>query len=152
MRKSERLSVKKNQHVYVFLSREVENYFVENEISVREIIYQSGLNFNLGISQNPASDAIGEKEPATIILASAAVIAAATPLLVNILEKIIGREVVIRERRLVPVEDSNRNIVHDKNGDAILHWVDIAKEKIEETEQYKVSIKGFGIEISIGGG
>jgi hypothetical protein len=33
-----------------------------------------------------------------------------------------------------------------------LHWVDIAKEKIEETEQYKVSIKGFGIEISIGGG
>ena len=152
MRKSERLSVKKNQHVYVFLSREVENYFVENEISVREIIYQSGLNFNLGISQNPASDAIGEKEPATIILASAAVIAAATPLLVNILEKIIGREVVIRERRLVPVEDSNRNIVHDKNGDAILHWVDIAKEKIEETEQYNVSIKGFGIEISIGGG
>ncbi len=152
MRKSERLSVNKNQHVYVFLSREVENYFVENEISVREIIYQSGLNFNLGISQNPASDAIGEKEPATIILASAAVIAAATPLLVNILEKIIGREVVIRERRLVPVEDSNRNIVHDKNGDAILHWVDIAKEKIEETEQYKVSIKGFGIEISIGGG
>jgi hypothetical protein len=72
--------------------------------------------------EDPAALSVGKKEPATILVASAAVIAAATPILRELIRSISGRDVVVRERRLLPVEDSKGKMVKER-----LSWRTISK-------------------------
>jgi ssDNA-binding replication factor A large subunit len=82
-------------------------------------------------------------------LASAAVVAAATPILRELIRTLSGRETAIRERRLVPVEDSAGEVLRDETGEPTLYWKNVAANSAESSQNIK--IKGFGIEISFGG-
>ena len=137
--------------VFFFLAPEVEDFLIENDIGVRQILQKSGLATVAQLGENPASNSAGEKEPATILLASAAVIAAATPILRELIRNISGREAVVREQHLVPVEDSKGKLVRDAEGAPILHWVDVSKGQAPDQSPQAIKIKGFGIEISFGG-
>jgi len=137
--------------VFFFLAPEVNRFLVENNIGMRELLQRAGLPSAVQLGENPAGNSAGEKEPATILLASAALIAAATPILRELIRNISGREAVVRERHLLPVEDSKGKLVHDATGAPILHWVDVSKGPAPDQAPQSSKIKGFGIEISFGG-
>lgn len=137
-----------DREVFVFLSPEVERFLTDNEIGLKDLFVKAGIKTNVKLGQDPVSNGEGRKEPATIILASAAVIAAATPILKELIKNLSGRETAVRERRLLPVEDSKGKTVLDASGEPILHWTNVAKA---QDEADKITIKGFGVEISFGG-
>jgi hypothetical protein len=140
-----------DRQVFLFLSPDVERLLADHDVDVKEVIRRTTQPITVGFGQDPATAASGAKDPVTILMASAAVIAAATPLIRELIRTLAGREPVIREKRLVPVEDSRGNVVLDSNGQATLHWVDEVKAVIPEHTSEPLAIKGFGIEISIGG-
>jgi hypothetical protein len=137
--------------VFLFLSPEVDRFLTENGVTTRELLGKANLKVGIQLGDNPASSSAGEKEPATILLASAALVAAATPILRELIRGLSGREAVVRERHLLPVEDSKGNVMHDVAGAPILHWVDIVKGAAPDQASQAIHIKGFGIEISFGG-
>jgi hypothetical protein len=134
--------------VFVFLSPDVERFLIDNEIDIRELISRTGQRVDVRRGTDPASTSAGSKEPVTILLASAAIIAVATPLLRDLLHTLSGRDAVIRERRLLPVEDSSGNVVRNAKGEATLHWVDAVKSVPNVQKPQAVNVKGWGIEIS----
>jgi hypothetical protein len=138
-------------NVVLFLSPEVNRFFSENGFDAQELIQKTNQPVTVHLGENPAFGTSGKKEPVTILLASAAVIAATTPLLRDLIHELSGREAVVRERRLVPVEDSAGNVIRESNGEARLHWVDGVKGAKPEQKSQPVKVKGYGIEISFGG-
>jgi hypothetical protein len=145
------MELQEQDGIFFFLSPEVRRFLSDNDIETQQFLNQSGHQIPIRLAQNPAPDTAGEKEPAIILLASAAVIAAATPILREFIRTISGRDPVIRERRLVPIEDSAGNVVRDPNGEPLVHWVDEVKGVHTEQPTQAVKIKGLGIEISFGG-
>ena len=135
---------------FLFLAPDLERFLLKNDLDAAAIVRKCNQQVDVSFGTNPASDVDGQKEPVTIILASAAVIAALTPILRELIRNLSGRDVVIRERRLVPVEDSKGAVVHDASGTPILHWVDVAKGQVTDATSQPVTIKGFGIDISFG--
>lgn len=136
----------------MFLSRDMQEFLADNQLSLDEMLRRQGADVQIKLGQDPAasSDA-GHKEPATIIIASAAVIAALTPLLIKAFETLAYKPVVVTEQVIVPVEDSKGNVVLDANGNPVLHWVD--RTRVIETDtrprdETSVDIKGpLGISI-----
>jgi hypothetical protein len=135
--------------VFFFLAPDVERYLTQNGLGPRELFQKTGLEIVMRLGEDPAARGTGRKEPVTILLASAAVIAAATPILRELIRNVSGREIVVHERRLLPVEDSKGNAIRDGAGEPILQWVDVAKFPDQAAQSIK--IKGFGMEISFGG-
>jgi hypothetical protein len=137
--------------VFLFLSPDVNRFLSQNDIGARELVQKAGLQIGVRLGENPAINNAGEKEPATVLLASAAVIAALTPILRDLMRNLSGREAVVRERRLLPVEDSKGDVIRDASGAVVLHWVDVVKGQASEHPSQPIKIKGLGIEISFGG-
>ena len=136
----------------LLISSEVEAALLGSGVSIEELIDQANMPVEVKAGTDPAADSTGTKDPATIMVASAVVIAALTPILKKIIRSLSDKEVVIREKRLVPVEDSSGDIVRNGAGEPILHWVCVAKETIAESSEPKIALKGpLGIEISFGG-
>jgi hypothetical protein len=136
---------------FLFLTPEVERFLSENEFDTKQLLQKSGYKVEVRLGQNPAFDSAGKKEPVTILLASAAVIAALTPAVRELIRNLSGRDVVVRERRLVPVESSKGDVVRDASGAPVLHWVDVVKGLAPDPAPQPIKIRGFGIEISFGG-
>jgi hypothetical protein len=136
---------------YLFVTPEFTRFLADNDIGLSDLLRQAGLDAEVRLGKDPATDDAGHKEPATIILASAALIAAATPLLREVIRNLTGRESVVRERRLIPAEDSKGNIVYNAKGVPIVHWVDVVKGQAPDNGIQTVKITGFGIEISLRG-
>lgn len=137
--------------VFLFLSPDVDRFLAENSVTTRELFAKANIEAEIQFGNNPASTGVGAKEPATILLASAALIAAATPILRELIRNLSGRDAVVRERHLLPVEDSEGNVIYNAAGAPILQWVDIAKGGAPDQAPQAIHIKGFGIEISFGG-
>jgi hypothetical protein len=97
-----------------------------------ELLNQEGIAVSRGYAQDPTqSKDAAYKEPVSIILASTALILALTPTISKVIAAISRRAVEVEEIVLVPVEDSQGNIVHDKAGNPILHW--IKRKQLKET-------------------
>jgi hypothetical protein len=113
------------RELVVYASPEVEELLADNEIDLVELLRSEGLEVSRGSATEgiPVAEA-GLKEPVTILLASAAVIASLTPIISRVISSLSHRRVVTKERLLVPVEDSIGNIVRDSGGNPLLHWVD----------------------------
>jgi hypothetical protein len=144
--------VEDQQEAFVFLSPEMQELLADNQISLQELLRSQGVDAQLKLGQDPAASPVaGHKEPATIIIASAAVIAALTPLLVKAFETLAYKPVVVKEQIVVAVEDSQGNVVRDANGNPVLHWVD--RTRVIETDtrprdETSVDIKGpLGISV-----
>jgi hypothetical protein len=113
------------RELVVYASPEVEELLADNEIDLVELLRSEGLEVSRGsVTEGiPVAEA-GLKEPVTILLASAAVIASLTPIISRVISALSHKRVVTKERQLVPVEDSKGNVVRDSSGNPLLHWVD----------------------------
>ncbi|MCA1494599.1 hypothetical protein I6F11_27335 [Ensifer sp. NBAIM29] len=131
--------------VYLALSPQVTAFLADNNITVSELLARANVKASVDLGEDPAVVGSGRKDPATIILASAAAIAAATPLLRELLRNISGKTPVIRERQLVQVKDAQNKPALNANGHPILEWREIERSNVGSD---KISVKGFGIEIS----
>lgn len=81
----------------------------------------------------------------TVILATAGLTLAITPILNKVLESVTKRPVLVTKKTLKPVEDSNGKVVVDKDGNPQLYWSEI--EEFEEPtapkhERETVELKG----------
>lgn len=141
----------KTEATFLMFSDEARRFLAENDIDDRELIARTGQPLGVGRADDPSQQGIGRKELTTVLLASAAVVAAATPALREIIHALSGRDTIIREKRLVAVEDGAGNIVLGADGEPILHWVEVAKTVSNPEPAQPILVKGFGIEISFGG-
>jgi hypothetical protein len=140
------------QEIFVFLSPEVQELLADNQVDLVDLLRQEGVTVQRGFAQDPTTSAdAGHKEPVTIILASAALVVALTPLLTKLIEELSHEAVLVTEQVLVPVEDSQGNVVHDNAGKPVLHWVErprIVESERQPREETAVDIKGpLGITI-----
>jgi hypothetical protein len=112
------------QQVFCFLSQEIEALLAENQTDVVELLRHEGLDVSKGFAQvlNLRVES-GHKEAVSVIVASAAVILALTPVLSRVIEALSHRPVVVEEQVLTPVEDGKGNLVRDEMGKPFLHWV-----------------------------
>lgn len=138
--------------VFVFASPEIQEILTDNQISIVDILRQKGFDVSEGFAQDPAQGAgSGYKDAATIILASAGLIAALTPIISQVISTLAHRAVLVREIALLPVVDDQGNVVRDASGEPTLYWAPHTR-LIESTEPQgasSVSVQGLGIKISL---
>lgn len=139
--------------IFLFLSPDIEELLIDNETDLVELLQQEGIEVNQGFLKDPTKDAqSGHKDPTTVILASAALILAITPIVSKVIAALSHKKVVIKELVCVPVEDSSKNVVRDSSGEPILQWVERTRllessQKIELGTQ--ISLKGpVGLEVT----
>jgi hypothetical protein len=137
--------MEEDRRVFLSLSPEVATFLTENDISVADLLKKVKVPAVVTHGEDPATVGSGHKEPATIILASAAAIAVATPFLRELIRNISGRTPVIRERRLVQAKDAEGKPVVDKDGQPVMEWQETERANVVGD---KIGVKGFGIEIS----
>jgi hypothetical protein len=139
------------QEVFVFLSPEIQELLADNQTDLVDLLRQEGVDVRSGFVQDPSSSSdAGHKEPVTVILASAALVLALTPLLTKLIEALSHEAVIVTEQVLVPVEDSQGQIVRDKEGQPVLHWVErnrVVESAARPSEETAVDIKGYGISV-----
>lgn len=133
------------EQIYVSLAPEVKTFLTDNGISVTELLKKAKVPAEVIYGEDPATAGSGHKEPATIIIASAAAIAVATPLLRELIRNISGRTPVIRERKLIQATDAAGQPTVDKDGQPVMTWHESERSNVVGD---KVSVKGFGIEIA----
>lgn len=136
--------------IYLSVDPDLQRVLANHDVSVRDLLQRAGDEYVITFGDDPANVENRSKEPATIILASAAAVALLTPLLKEVVRGITRSDPIIRERRLLPVEDSSGNVILNTEGQPILHWVAVAKGELGQASPDKLKIKGFGLEISLG--
>ena len=80
-----------------------------------------------------------QKEPVTVLIASAGVAMALAPAIARVVTAIGRLPIKTVETVLVPVEDSAGNVVRDADGNPILQWIERAK-LLETTGAAKSSV------------
>lgn len=141
--------------VYVRMSDDVQGLLAENDVSLLDLLKSEGIQARVAAASDPASDAsVGTKEPITLVLATAAAIAALTPVLTRAINAISRRPVVVRETVLAPVESSSGEIVKSSTGKPILSWVErtrvISRQQPASSEQSSMTIETpLGIDLTL---
>jgi hypothetical protein len=146
--------VEDQRELYVFASPEMEELLADNRTDLVELLQQEGVAVRRGSAPDPAADpTAGSKEPTTVILASAAVVAAITPLIIKVVERLTRKTALVVEKVPVALLDGNGQVVHDSSGKPIYRWVDRARvltEQEQSPEERSVTIQGpLGIAIGI---
>jgi hypothetical protein len=148
------LRMEDNREVLLYASPEVEELLADNGINLVEVLRREGLEVGRGsVTEGIPSAQSGLKEPVTILLASAAVIASLTPIISKTISAITHKPVIVTEQMLVPVEDSTGKVVRDSSGNPQLHWVD-RKRLLEptSTSRDRMSLKAespIGLTVSL---
>ncbi len=114
--------------IYVLATPEVRAFLADNETSLAELLRAEGVDVEEQTAANPVRKEGGStKEPVTILLASAAVIATLTPVITRILQRFSREPVVAEEQMLLPVLDANGAPVKDKDGQPLTYWASRAR-------------------------
>jgi hypothetical protein len=137
--------------IFIFASPEIQELLADNETNLVELLNQEGIAVSRGYAQDPTQNRnVGNKEPVSILLATAALILALTPTISKVITALSHKTVEVEEMVLLPVEDSQGNVVHDAAGNPILQWIkrkqlkEIAKVLPEETSiSLKAPTVGF---------
>src|SRR5689334_21612935 len=109
--------------IYVLTTPEVRAFLAENETSLAELLRKEGVDVEEQAGANPVRREEGStKEPVTILLASAAVIATLTPMVTRVLQRFSRKPVVAQEQVLLPVLDGSGAPVKDKDGQPLTYW------------------------------
>ena len=141
------------EELFVFTSPDVEAIFTENGTSLADLLKRKGYDVEQGFGKDPtkASSRDSTREIATTILASAALAAALTPIVLKVLQSLTHKDVVVHEVVLVPVEDSAGNVIKDASGEPVMRWVKRSKilESTRDKNQQEIKIKALGFEIEI---
>ncbi len=145
--------MEQQEELFVFASPDIEAIFTENGTSIVDLLKREGYEVEQGAKQDPAKAASGDstREIATTILASAALVAALTPLILKVIQSLTYKDIVVHEMVLIPVEDSTGNVVEDIYGKPVLQWVKRSKllESTREKTQQEIKVKALGFEIQI---
>lgn len=91
-------AAQKTKEVSIFLSPEVRSVLSENQTDVSEILRHEGLNFETRLATPRGS--VGQKDAALILIATAAVIASATPILSRALEALSNKRPKIEKHKI----------------------------------------------------
>jgi hypothetical protein len=139
--------------VFIFADSEIQALLSGYETSLAELLVREGVQVSDGVAPNPAQVAGSrEKEPVSILIGTAAVILALTPVISKAISALANRPVVVTEWVCVPVEDSSGRVLRDANGDPVCTWVERARllePSRQGTGQEKVAISGpLGVKIS----
>lgn len=141
------------EELFVFTSPDVEAIFTGNRTNLSDLLKREGYDVEQGFGQDPAKASSGDstREIATTILASAALAAALTPIVLKVIKSLTYKDVVVHEIVLVPVEDSSGNIVKNASGEPVMRWIKQSKilESTRDKNQQEIKIKALGFEIEI---
>jgi hypothetical protein len=137
--------------VYLFVDPEIERLLADNHTDLIALLQRQGVEVERSAAPSTPTER-GHKEPATIILASAALITALTPVIRKILSNLSRKDPVIVEELVPePVEDSRGIPVRDAAGNPTIRWVSrnriIEPATDKEAESYSIS-GPLGIRIS----
>ena len=138
-----------DQAAFLMIGRDLEIVLQANGLTLQQVLTSAEAT-----GLKPVSDPGelgGTREVAMIMMASAALIAAATPLIVNAFKAMTQRPVVVKELELVPLLDGNGDAVKGANGEPIVTWRE--KHVLLEPKQQASStaeVKGYGFEIKLG--
>ena len=139
--------------IYVLTTPEVRALLADNETSLGELLRSEGVEVQEQAGANPVRAEGGSaKEPVTIILASAAVIATLTPIITRVLQRFSRKPVVAEEQTLLPVLDGSGAPVRDKDGQPLTYWAKRARVVTapESLPGSAINIKGpMGIELTL---
>ncbi len=132
------------QEIFVFASPEIQELLVNNGTDLVELLNQEGIAVRRGYVQDPTqSGDSGYKDPVTIILATAALVMTLTPTIKAVIEAMSHKVIEVKEKVLVPVEDSHGNIVYDAAGQPKLYWIERTqlKETTKGIPEESISLK-----------
>ena len=126
----------KDDYNFVLLpSPELDAFLDENGTDLVEILSNEGIVVGQRRTADPAGSAgAREKDPVSILVASAGAALALVPVLSRILSALTHKKVLVKEMMLVPVEDSKGTVVRDAAGNPCLHWVERSRI-LESAEQ-----------------
>ena len=133
--------------VFIFTSPEVQDFLDDYGVDLVSLLQEQDVEVNWGMASNPAITDISEKSASKVILASAALVVALTPLLSQALQSVTPQGVIVEEVRCLPMTDKEGNLIKDPSGKPIMQWV--KKEEFQEfsKQNHRVGIEGFGIKI-----
>ena len=145
--------MKNPTQIFISLSPEIEELLFDNQVDLVELLQQEGMDVRQEFAKDPTADAnSGYKDATRVILASAALVLSITPLLSKSISTLSQKTVLVKEKVLVPIEDSSGNVVIDSFGKPIVHWVERPRflESSEEMpSNTKISLKGpFRLEVT----
>lgn len=137
--------------LYVIFSEKLMQVLQANSLSPADVLRRAGVS-DLNSVPDPTHKE-GQRDAFTLLLGSAAVVAAATPLIVRVLDLVVNRPVVIKNRELKPALDGNGDAVRDGKGQIVMTWseastVDRGPASPKQTTKIVASAKA--IEIGIG--
>jgi len=140
-----------NDAVFLTLSPEIAVEIQRSGLSLNQVCERANAR-GLVITSDPAPSA-GGKEIVTAMMASAALIATATPLIVQVLQTIMNRPVRMRRRELSPVLDPGGAPVRTNSGEVVMAWRDmevLERPPAVASVSPKAIATGFGIHIEVG--
>lgn len=138
--------------VSFFVDPEIERLLIENGTDVPSLLRREGLEVEQS-SSSLAAKPTGEREPVTVLLATAAVIVAITPTLRDIISALSRRDVIVTDRVPVPLLDGRDEPIRDDDGRVVVEWVErkrrLSRDVGRTSTSDETSIKGpLGIAIS----
>ena len=148
------MSIETDVSVLIEPSLEIARFVADLGTDWPELLGQEGLQVRKTVGADP-SKAVGssEKEPVTILLATAGLVMSLAPALTRVLTSLSRRPVKVTEMVLVPVENSKGGVVQDSGGNPILHWVERTKlleSKDPTTARSSTSLEGpLGLKLKI---
>ena len=110
------------EEVFVLLAPEVEQLLSDHDIDLVQLLCREGISVGSRFASNPADSGSGSREPLTLLLGSAAVLAVLTPTISRILDALTYDPVIVRDVYLAPVEDASGAVVRDPEGNPVLTW------------------------------
>jgi pyruvate/2-oxoglutarate dehydrogenase complex dihydrolipoamide acyltransferase (E2) component len=153
-------AMSEERQAFIFLSPEVKKILDENGIDLVEELNRSGHDVKRTFAPDPAAaDRDRSKAAELVILTSAMAFGAVTFGITKIIDA-LGRnkKILVKEHRCVPVVDNSGAPVLTKEGQPILHWVEVARlvetaNAMQPAESMKIKAggeRGFSFEIVSG--
>lgn len=117
--------MKEETSLFLQVPDEINALLAELGVTWADLLQQEGLEVRQEYQTDPAArPGSREKEPVTILLASAGLVMALAPAIARVITSLSRRPVKVTETILVPVEDSKGNVIKDSTGAPVLNWVE----------------------------
>lgn len=139
--------------ISVSLSKEVMELFADNGLDLFEELQKEVPNISKDNKLDPTVDEDNLSRDITlVILASSVAFYTISMGIEKIINAISNKPSKIKKQRLVPVTDPKGNLVLDRTGEPILHWIDeaeIVEPKKAVEEEGKSTITWLGLKVDL---
>jgi hypothetical protein len=138
---------------YLLLGSDFMSLLSSNGLTLGQVLKTAGID-DLREVPDPAHTE-GQREVFMVLIGSAAIVAAVTPLITNVVKTLVNRPVVTRSRTLAPATDKSGKVLVGKDGQPLMQWSDtVAVDRAPPTKEFTSKIKTTkdGVEINVGPG